>query len=236
MLHSPQNPGNRNCTELEKDSDICLTASCPNNSPCVKENNSYRCRCLPGFAGDECIAVPTIYVRIGRDVMSCGGANCSDNGECLPRINGYSCNCFDGYSGQKCETKLNFTGSAYIPHECGPEYTGIMCDIPLKCMECSENGLCVWNSTSEIHFCECMTGYGGENCDVVATTSYTDHMYATYYTDLLTTTNSWTTTDIVSGVAGVVTAPVVLVAGLMFVTAALTIWRIQRKKGKSLHT
>lgn len=171
--------------------------------------------------------------RIGRDVVACSGSNCSDNGECLFRFNVYSCNCFEGYSGLTCETKLNLTGSAYSPQECGPEYTGVVCEIPLKCLECSENEICVWNNVTKSYFCDCMAGYSGEDCDVVATTS-SRTVYATHSTDMLTTTLWMTTTDIVSGVAGIVMAPLVLVVVLTFVTTALTFWKIQKKKCKLL--
>lgn len=216
----PQYSGGGYSTEPETIPDNCL---CPNQNQCAEESN---CHCLPGFTGkgEDCNDIHIIYVRTENGIKLCTKENCCSNGDCL-NIEGCGFRC-----GTELKTNL-LAISNNIPL-CSPEHTGhIMCEIPLTCLQCSQNHACVWSNDTQSYVCECPAGYGGEDCEVVTTTAQTDlEMYA-YTTDILIST-AWGATDVVSGLAGAAAAPVVVVAVLTIIAVALAFWRVRRKKSK----
>lgn len=178
----------------------CSGVVCPGNSQCVEGPNSYECKCLPGFTGEDCVAISTLQaseIRIRRENSdfrtNCSTANCSDHGNCLRTEDGeFICSCFEDYTGPHCSTELIANGCDNINCStnsickldvlgcvCAPEFTGNSCEIPIACLklDCSENAVCSQRNDTLEYFCQCDLGYQGEQCTEVAPTMYTGGIY-----------------------------------------------------------
>ncbi|XP_035672253.1 fibropellin-1-like [Branchiostoma floridae] len=82
-----------------KDIEGCASDPCHHGGTCVDGVNSYTCRCVPGFTGDDC----------ENDIDECveGTHACLNGATCLNTPGNYSCTCRDGWTGRNCETVLN---------------------------------------------------------------------------------------------------------------------------------
>ena len=84
--------------DCEVEIDECMAATCPENTICVDELNSFSCLPLTTLINtDDCI-----------------GVNCSANGRCVNGVDSFRCACDPGYTGDLCETLLSNDGMTII--------------------------------------------------------------------------------------------------------------------------
>jgi len=90
---------------------------------------SFEIECLPGFTGENCIA------------MHCSRAPCSNGGTCLQSASGFTCACRGDFTGETCQTRINdcqgvecndgtcVDGVQSFTCQCQEGYTGQFCDL-----------------------------------------------------------------------------------------------------------
>ena len=241
------------------DKNGCSGAACPRNSQCIDGPHSYECKCLPGFTGEDCVAISTLQARETRmrreensDLkINCSTVNCSDHGSCLRTEDGdFVCSCFEDYTGPLCSTKLIVNGcdsincstnsvckSDMLGCVCDPEFTGDLCETPIACLKlnCSENAACLQKNSTLEYFCQCDFGYNGEQCTEVAPTAYTDVTYE-YNTIIYeyTSTESMITTVLspeeVNNLVGILGGGTAAVVLIVFLVIVFT--TLCKSKGK----
>ncbi|XP_027890839.1 protein crumbs homolog 1-like [Xiphophorus couchianus] len=145
------------------------------------------CRCLPGFAGDNCSV----------NVDECESAPCHHGGSCQDQINSFRCVCPEGFTGVLCEVDINECDSnpcqngatcedaansyrCYCPTtERGQEpWGGRDCDVKLlgcRQHQCQHGATCIpiLNVAGDhSYICMCSPGWGGERCNTLTTFSF----------------------------------------------------------------
>lgn len=68
---------------------LCQDKDCYNEATCEAPNDDYVCRCLEGYAGDDCAI----------DVDECEMNQCKNNATCIDGVGKYDCECQIGYEG-----------------------------------------------------------------------------------------------------------------------------------------
>ncbi|CAG5122177.1 unnamed protein product, partial [Candidula unifasciata] len=152
---------------------VCDLNSCPANSFCVDEWNTFDCQCLEGWDGVNCAV----------SVDDCRNNSCRNGGSCQDGHLTYNCQCLQNYTGQFCETILyvcdesmcfkNSTKSCVMVNSenyicnCLPGYTGRRCD---ELQDLCDSQPCINNATCVSGFnnftCLCQPGFSGAHCDI----------------------------------------------------------------------
>ncbi|RDD41612.1 Neurogenic locus notch-like protein 1 [Trichoplax sp. H2] len=158
--------------------DPCQSNPC-HSGVCISENNTYKCRCYPGFHGENC------------ERHYCLPSPCQ-NGLCSANATGYKCICNTGYYGKRCH--LHYCrpdpcrlGICVVKTDgykcrCLPGYHGTNCDridselsqLFQKYYDTHSRTLGYCDSNPCIHGkcyktingyrCQCKPGYYGERC------------------------------------------------------------------------
>ncbi|XP_063224864.1 protein crumbs isoform X2 [Bacillus rossius redtenbacheri] len=156
----------------ETNVDECASGPCPENRKCVDGVNSYECRCLDGFAGDNCTL---------QNLNFCAATPypCPPTAKCINVNGSFTCVCPAGFTGENCDTDTDECQTPGICNNgicknvpghyecyCTPGFVGTHCDIDVnECLSqpCQNGGECenLLNSFS----CTCAIGFTGVLCE-----------------------------------------------------------------------
>ncbi|KAK9712540.1 Laminin G domain [Popillia japonica] len=154
---------------------LCFDVDC-NRGECADPEHSYKCKCPPGFDGDDC----------SIDIDECSNNECKNNATCIDQIAKYSCNCSLGYTGEFCETDINECESSPCQNGgtcqdltgtyacvCNESFIGYNCENArvITCLDlpCQDNSTCRddYNATTGNNFtCDCREGMVGVFCNI----------------------------------------------------------------------
>ena len=142
----------------------CSSTPCQNGGLCIEgANNTYTCRCIPGWEGTNC--------TVSED--DCVENEC-DGGTCVDAFRGYTCDCDVGYDGLLCDQEepgcdLNpcqngatcDDSTGFYNCTCPPGWEGVNCEINID--NC-EGGPCpyAWTCTDDGN------GFDTHSCTPVA--------------------------------------------------------------------
>jgi hypothetical protein len=121
----------------------CETEPCFNGGVCVDKPElrvGFKCACPDRYLGPQCEV----------DMESCASAPCQHNSTCVNGLNTFHCTCRRGYTGELCETDVL---SKQL--------------IACQRIRCLNGGRCRAESEAGKVFCQCQTGYSGQNCQNV---------------------------------------------------------------------
>ena len=101
-----------------------------------------RCRCRPGFYGDDC------SWSHANKLKNCTQVNCTNGGHCRDTEDGgFVCTCLPDFTGPLCESEV-------VPDPC----LGV---------DCNGNGVCSPIKKWTDYTCRCYPGWSGANCGQV---------------------------------------------------------------------
>ena len=156
--------------------DPCAPNGYCNSAADSDTENSYFCRCKPGFTGRNC----------DENFNECLNSQCRNGGLCVDGINSYECECPWPYSGRYCETFMDVCASSKCHNNatcivekrngkispkciCAPGSTGSQCETKLDACSsdpCLFGGKCRV-TVDDSYKCECPRGRTGTSCELM---------------------------------------------------------------------
>ncbi len=161
----------------------CLPNSCGGHGTCTNPGGVVTCSCDQGYVGQFCGLCATNWQDNNSDgvcLMACSNPslslNCNGNGICLDTSGTAICACYDNWTGSDCNScvsgnYVNGSGRCVddpcLPNPC---QNGGACSRPVGVAVCSCDGNWTGSDCST-----CPVGFGGSNCDPLATLTVTQN-------------------------------------------------------------
>uniref|UniRef100_A0A3Q3ILZ3 Delta-like protein n=1 Tax=Monopterus albus TaxID=43700 RepID=A0A3Q3ILZ3_MONAL len=144
----------------DKDLNYCGTHQpCLNGGTCINTGpDKYQCTCAEGYSGANC----------ERAEHACLSNPCSNGGSCSETSQGYECQCAPGWSGPSCTIIHSIFPPLYTRSPAHAHATNSFSPF-LDANECDSKPCVNANSCRNLiggYFCECISGWTGQNCDI----------------------------------------------------------------------
>ncbi|XP_066270508.1 uncharacterized protein [Branchiostoma lanceolatum] len=149
--------------------DPCKNAKCQNGAECKPLEDSFKCVCPKGFAGDLC----------ETNIDDCAAQPCKNGATCKDGLNGFTCVCPAGYAGDLCETNIDDCAAQPCKNGatcqdgldgftcvCPAGYAGDLCETNVDdcaAQPCKNGATC--QDGLDGFTCVCPAGYAGDLCE-----------------------------------------------------------------------